>query len=401
MDLASARKRIRADANSSGQECGEALDSALTKNLSRRLNSLVLVEETDISSINRQAQARESVITRTPTRVATTSTPSSSPIPPPLPPKKCLNLVPPIPISSISRSCSLSGSCSDVSSIQGEVFTEGVVLDHPVPPFETQLTPTGPAFQIPEVVLTITMEQAENAIQVRADDLLFLMSNFDVVDVNSETILDYKDKLDEIGKHLMVTTREIRQFVRTYSNSGMDLLKTQYWNGQISKLQADVRNHRDKIIARVVELRETIGNSIANNSIEAKKLELKEREVAAKEALVTSNTNQTLREADEKRNNSLVEAKAKASSIISDVAELDKLVNETTDWKNATDITVKKSMRKIEKWRKEMNKIIETKKEFNILVEKNQFTDEDDEINKEQVEREVQGFGCSHTLDRK
>ena len=190
MDLASARKRIRADANSSGQECGEALDSALTKNLSRRLNSLVLVEETDISSINRQAQARESVITRTPTRVATTSTPSSSPIPPPLPPKKCLNLVPPIPISSISRSCSLSGSCSDVSSIQGEVFTEGVVLDHPVPPFETQLTPTGPAFQIPEVVLTITMEQAENAIQVRADDLLFLMSNFDVVDVNSETILD-------------------------------------------------------------------------------------------------------------------------------------------------------------------------------------------------------------------
>ena len=372
MDLASARKRIRGDATSSGQECGEALDSALTKNLSRRLNSLVLLEETDNSSINRQAQARESVITRTPTRVATTSTPSSSPVPPPIPPKKCLNLVPPIPISSISRSCSLTGSCSDVSSIQGEVFTEG------------------PAFPIPEVVLTITMEQAENAIQVKADDLLFLMSNFDVVDVNSETILDYKEKLDEIGKHLMVTTRDIRQFVRTYSNSGMDLLKTQYWNGQISKLQADVRNHRDKIIAKVMELRETIGNSIANNSIEAKKLELKEREVAAKEALVTSNTNQTLREADEKRNNSLVEAKAKASSIISDVAELDKLVNETTDWKNATDITVKKSMRKIEKWRKEMNKIIETKREFNVLVEKNQFTDEDDEINKEQVEREVQ-----------
>ena len=119
------------------------------------------------------------------------------------------------------------------------------------------------------------MEQAENVIQVKADDLLFLMSNFDVVDVNSETILDYKEKLDEIGKHLMVTTREIRQFVRTYSNSGMDLLKTQYWNGQISKLQADVRNHRDKIKAKVMELRETIGNSIANNSIEAKNLSLK------------------------------------------------------------------------------------------------------------------------------
>ena len=41
LDLASAYVRIRGDAASSGQECGEALDSVLRRNLSRRLDSIV------------------------------------------------------------------------------------------------------------------------------------------------------------------------------------------------------------------------------------------------------------------------------------------------------------------------------------------------------------------------
>ena len=66
LELASAYKRIKGYAISSGQECGQALDSVLKRNLSRRLDSIVLVEGTD-SSISRQYRARESVITRTPT----------------------------------------------------------------------------------------------------------------------------------------------------------------------------------------------------------------------------------------------------------------------------------------------------------------------------------------------
>ena len=113
LELASAYKRIRGDATSSGQECGEALDSVLKRNLSRRLDSIVLVEENN-SSISRQYQARESVITITPTRLATTSTPSSTPVPSPRPPKKCQNFVQATPISPKPRSCSSFGSCSEV-----------------------------------------------------------------------------------------------------------------------------------------------------------------------------------------------------------------------------------------------------------------------------------------------
>ena len=47
----------------------------------------------------------------------------------------------------------------------------------------------------------------------------------------------------------------------------------------------------------------------------------------------TNQVNQTLREADVRRNDAIVEAKAKAVSILSDVDKLDKVVKETTDWK--------------------------------------------------------------------
>ena len=172
LDQASAYKRIRGDASSSGQECGEALDSVLRRNLTRRLDSIVLVEENN-SSLSRQYQARESVITRTPTRLATTSTPSSSPIPPPIPPKRCQNLVPPIHTLPESRSCSLSRSCSDVSSIQGEVFTDAEVDDQPVPPFEANPPPLIPV-TAPKINLTFAMEDAENQIHDKTDKLMIL-----------------------------------------------------------------------------------------------------------------------------------------------------------------------------------------------------------------------------------
>ena len=78
----------------------------------------------------------------------------------------------------------------------------------------------------------------------------------------------------------------------------------------------------------------------------------------------TSSNDQTLRETEAKRSNSLVEAKAKADSILTDVEELDNVINETRDWHNASDITVKKAMRNIENWKKEMDKIIERVQNF-------------------------------------
>ena len=58
------------------------------------------------------------------------------------------------------------------------------------------------------------------------------MNDFDVLDINKETIHDYKEEIAKIKQVLLVTTKEIERYVRTYSN--MDAQKTQHWQGQVS-----------------------------------------------------------------------------------------------------------------------------------------------------------------------
>ena len=70
--------------------------------------------------------------------------------------------------------------------------------------------------------------------------------------------------------------------------------------------------------------------------------------------------------------------------------ELDKIINETTDWKNASDITVKRAIRNIKDWKKEMNRIMEKKREFLIVVEKNKFTEEEDGVSTVKVKGDVE-----------
>ena len=77
-NVARAFNTITRDASNSGQKVQENLSSVLRKDLTRRLNSLVLVPSQD----------RESVITRTPSRSIATSTPFDSANPSPKPPLK-------------------------------------------------------------------------------------------------------------------------------------------------------------------------------------------------------------------------------------------------------------------------------------------------------------------------
>ena len=153
-----------------------------------------------------------------------------------------------------------------------------------------------------------------------------VFTDTDVVD--HETIQGYKDKLENIEKFLEDSNLEIRRL------------------------------------------------NAANDSLQAKELDLLERQVVAQEAMLTLSMNKAQKEADAKRHDALVEGKAKANSILFDVEELNKVVNGTNDWKNASDIEVKNAMRNVDKWKEEMKKIIETKREFMILVEKNNFRDD-------------------------
>ena len=100
----------------SGRECGEALDPM--SNLYDRLERSVVLVEDKSSSLSEQCLARESVLMRSPTRLATISTPlSSPPVPSPNNLKPCPNLDSFTPISHKARSYSISGSSLAASSI--------------------------------------------------------------------------------------------------------------------------------------------------------------------------------------------------------------------------------------------------------------------------------------------
>ena len=100
------------------------------------------------------------------------------------------------------------------------------------------MVPVAAASPVPE-----SMEEAENNILDKTNELLELRANFDPVDVNTETINIYREKLTMIEEVLLAANKEIRKLLRTYSNNGMDGARAQYWSNQISKLRSDVRNH--------------------------------------------------------------------------------------------------------------------------------------------------------------
>ena len=56
------------------------------------------------------------------------------------------------------------------------------------------------------------------------------------------------------------TSKEIERFVRTYTSKGLDPQKVQHWQKQIAQLQSDVRNHRDKIVAKVLEVKASVNS---------------------------------------------------------------------------------------------------------------------------------------------
>ena len=208
------------------------------------------------------------------------------------------------------------------------------------------------------------------------------MADFDVVDVNRVTIYDFKEKLARIESIHLETKKKIQSFVRTYTS--IDTLKCDEWKKQIPLIQAEVWNHRDKIMAKVREIQDVTSGGVVGESLNSKKIG-----VAVQEAISNSNTNQTMREADAKRNDALVEVKSKADSILFDAEELDKVINEVSDWRNASDNEVKKAVRNIKEWKKEMIKIIEAKRQFLIVVDKYQFTEVEDGVSTVKVKGDV------------
>ena len=121
---------------------------------------------------------------------------------------------------------------------------------------------------------SVATEEAQNDIHAKLDKL---MATHDVIDVDDREIIQgYREELVNMKELLVVSNAEIRRL------------------------------------------------NAVNDSLQAKELELLERQVIAQETMSALNIDKSQREANSKRKDALIEAKAKAGSILFYVEELDR-----------------------------------------------------------------------------
>ena len=371
---------------SSDQGHGETLSDVLRRDLNRRFSSIDLVPD----------QTRASVIARTQPRSVITSTPTNSP-PPAIPPRTCqslglIQIVPPHPTS-------CSPTCSELSSINGEVFIESDYSE--VSRLHPSLAAPGTTLNPQVTIVTKTMEAAKAEISKKNKKLMFKMNNFEPEDIDSETIDDYRDKLLGIETLHEDLVEAIDQFTTDHSDE-IDNNEVDHWKNQLKKLQDDVREHRNKVKKKAIEVRQAMATQAVqtsrpnptNSSMETEKLELLRRQVQALEvanqtaqAEKAEKLSETARESGDKRNAALAKANARYASIDDDISEMEEKVIAVEDWSKESNLSIGRAMRCIKSWKEEFQRLMISSRELKELTSEHDFTEE--EINISYQERVV------------
>ena len=326
----------------------QLLGSVLHRQLSARLSEAGLTPE------EIPVQERPSVIF--PPQSPRTSTPASSPPPPPHPPRYCQSigqLVPIIP----PRPCS--PSCSELSSIDGDVFSDGEQLQHEL---EQSLSPAerAPGAEIFSTNSN-TMEAAEQEIEVKSIALNRLMRNFDTVDVTLTSINngEFKEEFDKVKNICNELVENIEHMINIDFKDTIQPQRKDLWNKRIILIEKTVREYKMKMRNREEELKRDADLNPAVTSYQQQHLDL------------------TRQQSFEKKAEASAKAKVKFSNILKLCGILADKVSEVNDWEEESDLSIGRTMKKIENWEKEVEKINALNDDLKELVLSNEIPSDD------------------------
>ena len=324
LDLCSAARTIRRNCASTDQEPDHVLDSVLSRNISKRLNSLDIVSqaiENSVAGIQPSATLGQAI-----EKPAHSSTPADSP---PTNPRR--KIVPSLSFSSTSPS----------SSINGEVFHK----------------------QIPPVV---TMEASITEAKRQLGRLEFLIDDFGPEDVDSLTIKTYESKLNTIGETHMVMHLEIREALINFE-ANLSAAQVQMLQKMQTDTKAKVRNHRNRIkdkVKQVLDADPTSDNEAAKIALLKRQVEVAEKAHENTIAAQNSSKIDTNKEENEKKNAVIVKATAKYGQVEEDIDKLKQEVNTVNEWTEASDIQINRGMRNILSWKKTMREAVSLNREL-------------------------------------
>ena len=349
----------------------------LTRQLSVKLDKLEIVADQD----------RASVIARTPSRNPQTSTPSNSPPPPPLPPRTCQSLGP-ILLPPRSRSHSRH-SCSDLSSIHGDPFSEDESVINEVSVI-VRPNPTAsqkPSFRVPKIVVTKTMEVFEKETRRLYTQIEFRMRNLPPERVAQGHLATLDAKLQSFEDLMEQFVISIDELCLEYKTE-LGPTKEKYWTDLLVNTEAKTLNYKCSMMEKATEIRNNLSSNesnedprpLDNTALKRQELQIAERSLAAHEKDRSDRQSSELRERAVKRTVAVTKAKKKVDAIFEDTEKLYDKLAALGDPKNVTDIVLGRATRETKAWREDTEKVVDLKRNLEELAANDEMNEDESRL---------------------
>ena len=303
--------------------------------------------------------------------------------PPPLPPRTCQSLLGPI---LPPKHAPHSPACSDLSSINGDVFFPETDLSLSVP-----LRPPGTPRYHPQCLVSGTMQEAETDLVVKQKMLYFKMRNFDPVDIDESTLAIVDDKMKTFDDALSKFMEGIEILLISHIDT-LGAERVNQWKTVQTATEKDSIEYRKKVYQKVntvkkdlvptlsrsapMHAQSQITSSIFQNEQlkeMRKQNEILERTQQEKENERQEKFNETVKENESKKAAANAKAKNKLDAIHADCDDLaDKLGSiSLEEWKLQSDLSICRAMKEIKSWEDSLEKIVALKRNLDDVIASN------------------------------
>ena len=371
-ELSSANKRVaREDRDSRAKgDLGQSFVPLLARQLSNKLDKLDLVSK---------EQGRASVIAHTPSRLPTTSTPSNSILAPPVQPRSCET-------AGLESGQVHSGSCTDISSINSEVFETQNIQEVQVPSVSIPKVPfpsvsiTKPAMgSNPVLYIAGSVIPEEQNILLNERRLYFKMRDMDPSEVTRDTIHTLDSEMKEFTKDLSDLVISIEELLMSKA-SELGQERVSQWRSQQDHIERVAKDYKRRMYQQAGQVRTSmnqvqaqlqqvdLNSQLGTSSFQSEQLAFMKKQAEER-------NDETVRDANEKRSAAMERALKKCKVIHDKVDDLSALVNKVPyyTWNKESDLSVSEAMNEIKKWQEDLEKIIASKEELDDIVSNNRL----------------------------
>ena len=291
-------------------------------------------------------------------RSIATSTPFDSANPSPKPPLK--NQSPSLSLPRNSGLSFCSPNCSEISSINSEVFLDS----EPFNPQESHLIKQPPIAPPSRIIQSLTMDEAaaEEEIVLRGQDLDIEIQAYppDVIDETDVDDKTYLAKIEEVDRILKDVLKMVGKLLYKFPNNG----RRQNFEELTRKALSDVKKFKVDVKAKVSEVKRNMtSSSVASTAPLAHPLPGGESDFKAiAQAMEKANTiavSQTAEAKRMEREKSVMKATSIYDNLKTDIKKFGRKITDidVDEWTDKDDNAVSKGMRKLDKWEDELKDI--------------------------------------------